>query len=660
MASASVDVSEGMNDMNFFSTERPKHVLGGLSSGLMNVLVGFAVGIVSAVYLPVEGAYSGYFNDELNTVDQKIKGLLKGVAKGIGFSIPVALIAPTAGILTGSFQIFRGVLNTPESLGEQYLEDKEWDSIKREWYVYSLPYEANAVLSETEEEYLKRVDQQKQTSQENEKNTESKSRPVRKVKEMEYYDLLGVDTNATGAEIKKAYYKKARQLHPDKNPSDPLANEKFQQVGAAYQILSDESLRSKYDKMGKDGIGDVPMMDSLMIFNFLFGSEKFEPIVGEMHLAMQLGVAIQFQNEGEESDIDNFFGSGKNSDIIEYKQKRREIQCAVNLAEKLKLYASDKSYGFKNFRLEIEKEAEELSQDKLGRMLLGLVGYVYIEEAVKFQRFRHSVSAGFGVYNLRSFAHSSHLSSLYYWTIVKVVGSLVGSYASSKIKQVLNGKKKKKKNIDISDSETYNKSGSTSGDGNAESKLEEENSRTSLKEEEYESVEDDEEEEEELLSKYKNLGLEFMWNSSVIDIETTLRKVCRKIFKDLSETHEVRIERAQGLELIGEIYREHGEYVVSPHVGLNIMKTKFGDVLDEELKRQNFDPNDSNHDEGAPENKETGKSSVEEKQSRLQELEQMDTKQLKRVLESQGISTHDCLDRSDLINKILNSEENQS
>lgn len=78
-------------------------------------------------------------------------------------------------------------------------------------------------------------------------------------------------------------------MHPDKNPNDPLANERFQQVGAAYQILSDESLRSKYDRMGKDGVGDVPMMDSLMIFNFLFGSEKFEPIVGEMYLAMQLG-----------------------------------------------------------------------------------------------------------------------------------------------------------------------------------------------------------------------------------------------------------------------------------------------------------------------------------------------------------------------------------
>lgn len=115
-----------------------------------------------------------------------MKGLVKGVAKGIGFSIPVILIAPTAGILTGSFQIFRGVLNTPESIGEQYLEDKEWDNERREWYVYSLPYEANAILSETEEEYLKRMEQKKEKERENQsQNSEdTKARPSRKVKEM--------------------------------------------------------------------------------------------------------------------------------------------------------------------------------------------------------------------------------------------------------------------------------------------------------------------------------------------------------------------------------------------------------------------------------------------------------------------------------------------
>lgn len=66
-----------------------------------------------------------------------------------------------------------------------------------------------------------------------------------------YYDLLNIETSATSLEIKKAYRKAAIKLHPDKNPNDPDAAAKFQEVGEAYQVLSDETLRAKYDKYGK-------------------------------------------------------------------------------------------------------------------------------------------------------------------------------------------------------------------------------------------------------------------------------------------------------------------------------------------------------------------------------------------------------------------------
>jgi curved DNA-binding protein CbpA len=67
-----------------------------------------------------------------------------------------------------------------------------------------------------------------------------------------YYDALQVTPTATGLEIKKAYRKLAIQLHPDKNPDDPTASEKFQVIGEAYQVLSDEGLRDSYDKFGKE------------------------------------------------------------------------------------------------------------------------------------------------------------------------------------------------------------------------------------------------------------------------------------------------------------------------------------------------------------------------------------------------------------------------
>jgi curved DNA-binding protein len=66
----------------------------------------------------------------------------------------------------------------------------------------------------------------------------------------DYYKILGVAKNATDKEIKKAYRKLARDYHPDKNPDDPTAEEKFKEVNEAYEVLSDAEKRQKYDQFG--------------------------------------------------------------------------------------------------------------------------------------------------------------------------------------------------------------------------------------------------------------------------------------------------------------------------------------------------------------------------------------------------------------------------
>lgn len=66
----------------------------------------------------------------------------------------------------------------------------------------------------------------------------------------DYYNILNIEKNATPEEIKKAYRKLAREYHPDVNPDDPNAEEKFKDINEAYQVLSDQDKRDKYDRFG--------------------------------------------------------------------------------------------------------------------------------------------------------------------------------------------------------------------------------------------------------------------------------------------------------------------------------------------------------------------------------------------------------------------------
>ena len=94
----------------------------------------------------------------------------------------------------------------------------------------------------------------------------------------DYYEVLGVSKGAAADEIKKAYRKLAVQFHPDKNPGDHTAEDKFKELGEAYDVLSDEQKRAAYDRYGhaafshgSPGAGGGGFHDPLDIFRQVFG-----------------------------------------------------------------------------------------------------------------------------------------------------------------------------------------------------------------------------------------------------------------------------------------------------------------------------------------------------------------------------------------------------
>ena len=91
----------------------------------------------------------------------------------------------------------------------------------------------------------------------------------------DFYEVLGIERNASSEDIKKAYRKLAIKYHPDKNPGDQKAEEKFKEISAAFEVLKDEEKRQKYDQFGHDafsgGGGFSRGVDPFDLFKDVFG-----------------------------------------------------------------------------------------------------------------------------------------------------------------------------------------------------------------------------------------------------------------------------------------------------------------------------------------------------------------------------------------------------
>ncbi|MCG9880498.1 MAG: DnaJ domain-containing protein, partial [Bacteroidia bacterium] len=105
----------------------------------------------------------------------------------------------------------------------------------------------------------------------------------------DYYEVLGVSKNASADEIKKAYRQMAIKFHPDKNPGNKEAEEKFKEAAEAYEVLSDSEKKARYDRFGHQAMGGgggysgggMNMDDIFSQFGDVFGDgHPFESFFG--------------------------------------------------------------------------------------------------------------------------------------------------------------------------------------------------------------------------------------------------------------------------------------------------------------------------------------------------------------------------------------------
>ena len=120
---------------------------------------------------------------------------------------------------------------------------------------------------------------------------------------MDYYEILGVSRNATKVEIKKAYRRLAMKYHPDKNPGDKEAEEKFKLINEAYQVLSDDEKRAIYDRYGKEGLEGrgyrtkTDFSDIFDMFSEIFGDFGFESYEDEIPYDLDRAIEVELEFE---------------------------------------------------------------------------------------------------------------------------------------------------------------------------------------------------------------------------------------------------------------------------------------------------------------------------------------------------------------------------
>jgi len=551
--------AESIDFNDFFSLRRPKDAASGLHSGLKSAGKGVLAGAAALIAAPIAGA--------------KAEGA-SGFFKGLGAGVAAAVVLPVVGAGVGVTQICRGVANTPEAIMAAN-DGKRWNRHTREWVDEDLVRDGIWLAQSTDDEIFEQARKRALSegrsgiglngvlnesmgggSDNNNRNAEG----VKQVKETQYYEILKVETTASSAQIKKSYYELARKLHPDKNPDDPDAHIKFQKVGEAYQVLSDPELRKKYDSRGKDGLGDIPVVDASAFFAALFGSDQMEMFVGKLQMAVMA--------EG---------GSDLTRDETRILQDRRVVRLAINLAAILDGYAAaprattttnatttdDKTTNEKEeeklrekaalekFEAQMKPIAQSLANASHGPKMLKQIGFVYEKQA---EQVLTDPVAGFGTWadlgvrsNLAAMEQNTNRTK----TQFSAMKAAFGAFGT--VKKIAEEEESYMKEEEEQQQQQKHQGKSEKSDGEGDGKSAEDKAQTKKKPPltEAEIMQRRAQHQKDVMPHI----LEALWNVSALDIESTLRSVCDKVCHDKSVKKEVRKKRCEALSVLGKIFQ---------------------------------------------------------------------------------------------------------